>query len=206
MQQTARFYVFFVVVSLCSTITHANDFSRQGWFAGLNLSKGFNFITEAIDAGSGGKLNTQNTWGFDARGGYRFTSWFALEGNVEYMSGFKTDGTLGSSEIRTNTVTVAPKFILPFWRVQPYALIGIGAQHSHLDFSSDRPLLLDDENTSGWNAAMRPALGMDFYITEKFVANLELAAVLVAGKFEDTGMSISDPIYLSVGGGFQYRF
>ena len=193
------------VALLCST-AQAGDFSRKGWYAGLNITKGFNFITEALDAKSNGKLNTGNTWGFNMHGGYRFLSWLSLEANYEFMDAFSTDGTLGNTDIRTNTVTIGPKFLLPFWRVQPYFLIGIGAQHSRLAFTSDFPVLFESNSGSSWSTAWRPALGIDGYITEKLLANIELGGVFIAGKFENESMSMNDPIYLSIGAGLQYRF
>ncbi len=197
---------FLAVMALQPATALAGEFSRQGWYAGLNYAHGFNFITEAIDVKTGGKLNTDDTWGFTARGGYRLFSWFAIEGEYEYMNAFKTDGLLGSTDIRTSSIMVAPKFLLPFWRVQPYLAVGFGAQFSNLDFTSDRPRLFDDGSVSNWNAAIRPALGIDIYITPKLLANLELAGVFVPGKFENQDISISDPIYLSLGAGLQYRF
>jgi hypothetical protein len=122
------------------------------------------------------------------------------------MNGFKTNSLLASTEIRTSSIMVAPKFLLPFWRAQPYLLVGFGAQHSNLDFTSDRSRLFNDGSVSNWNAAIRPALGIDIYITPKLLANMELAGVFVPGKFENQDISISDPIYLSLGAGLQYRF
>lgn len=206
MQKVHRLFIFMALIGFLSAPARAGDFSRDGWYAGLNYAQGFNFITEAIDTRTGGKLDTKGTWGFDMRGGYRFFSWFALEANYEYMNAFKTDGFLGSTDIRSSTITVGPKFLLPFWRVQPYFLLGFGAQHANLDFNSDRPLLIDDGSGGGWNGAIRPALGLDIYATPHLVVNVELASVLVAGKFENKEMSFSDPIYLSIGGGLQYRF
>lgn len=199
-------FLFLAMLALQPGAALAGDFSRPGWYAGLNYAQGFNFITEAVDTRIGGKLNTSNTWGLTARGGYRLFSWFAIEGEYEYMNGFKTDGSLGSTDIRTNSIMVSPKFLLPFWRVQPYILVGFGAQHSTLDFSSDVPRLADDSNASSWKAAVRPALGIDFYITPKLLANLELAGVFVPGKFENQDITLNDPIYLSLGAGLQYRF
>jgi hypothetical protein len=200
-----RILLFLAILALQPGTALAGEFSRQGWYAGLNYAHGFNFITEAIDAKTGGKLNTSNTGGFTARGGYRLFSWFAIEGEYEFMSGFKTDGALGSTDIRTNSIMVSPKFLLPFWRVQPYLLVGFGAQHSNLDFTSDTRLV-DDSSVSSWKAALRPALGIDFYITPKLLANLELAGVFVPGKFENQDITLNDPIYLSLGAGLQYRF
>jgi hypothetical protein len=59
----------------------------------------------------------------DVQVGYRLFSWFAIEADYEYMNGFKTNSLLASTEIRTSSIMVAPKFLLPFWRAQPYLLV-----------------------------------------------------------------------------------
>ena len=205
MHKVNRILFFVAAMALQPATALAGDFSRPGWYAGLNYAQGFNFITEAIDTKTGGKLNTSNTGGFTARGGYRLFSWFAIEGNYEFMAGFKTDGLLGTTDIRTNSIMVSPKFLLPLWRAQPYLLLGFGAQHSTLDFTSDLRFV-DNSKSNSWKAAFRPALGIDIYITAKLLANLELAGVFVPGKFENQDITLNDPIYLSLGAGLQYRF
>ncbi|MEH6452320.1 MAG: porin family protein [Psychromonas sp.] len=183
----------------------ADDYSRAGWYAGGNFAQGFNFITEAIDVKTGSKIDTEDTWGLNIRGGYRFNSWLAVEGVYEFMEGFETESLVGSTKTRTNSLMIGPKFVMPFWRTQPYLGIGLGTQYGNLDYKSSI-LRERSGNKTDWSLAIRPALGLDFYITEQFVANLELAGVFVSGKFENFGMSVSDPIYLSLGAGLQYRF
>ncbi len=201
-------YVFVLLASLAllPTSAGADDFDRDGWYLGLNYAQGFNFVQEAVDAISGGDLDSGDTWGLNVRGGYRFFSWLALEVNYEFMDNFTTNGSFGSTDIQSNTITVGPKFLIPTWRIQPYLLLGFGTQGATLDFTRAFPRLYGDGRTTDWNPAARPGLAIACYITQNVVANLEVAGVLVAGKFENQSMSLSDPIYLSIGGGLQYRF
>ncbi len=206
MRRAHKVLIVFAVLAILPSTARSDDFDRHGWYLGLNYAHGFNFIQEAVDTVSGGKLDSNDTWGLTVRGGYRLFSWLAIEANYEFMDNFTTNSVLGSTDIQANTITVGPKFLIPTWRIQPYLLLGFGTQGATLDFTSGFPRLFDDRSTSDWNAAARPALGIDFYITKHVVANLEVAGVLVAGKFENQSMSLSDPIYLSIGGGLQYRF
>jgi hypothetical protein len=69
-----------------------DDFTRPGAFAGLGFKwqvQGFQDEFRDLDYG--------NSWGFDARGGYRFFDWFAVEGIFEYADDF------GANAPRANT-------------------------------------------------------------------------------------------------------
>jgi len=198
--------VLLAALALLASPAQADEFDRDGRYLGLNYAHGFNFIQEAIDRISGDKIDSDDTSGLNVRGGYRFLSWLSLETTYEFMGDFRTQSALGSTTIESHTLMLGPKFLIPTWRIQPYLLLGFGGQVAELDFTGKLGLLGERETSSEWNLAARPALGIDFYITKHVVANLELAGVLVAGKFENIGTSFSDPIYLSVGGGLQYRF
>lgn len=177
------FFVTLAAMSL-STAAQADDYSRAGWYAGGNFAQGFNFITEVIDTKTGSKIDTEDTWGLNLRGGYRFNSWLAVEGIYEFMEGFETQSLLGSTTTRTSTFMIGPKFVLPFWRTQPYLGIGLGTQHGEFKYQVNSIRDIDRNGSkSDWSLAMRPALGLDFYITEQIVANLELAGVFVSGKY-----------------------
>src|SRR5262249_13824718 len=61
----------------------SDDFTRPGAFAGLGFAwqeQGFQGPFRGEDYG--------NSWGFDARGGYRFFDWFAAEAIFEYADDF----------------------------------------------------------------------------------------------------------------------
>ncbi len=86
-------------------------------------------------------------------------------------------------------------------RYQPYLVVGIGGQYAEL---KDRlGLELDDGQ---WAFAARPGVGLDFYISQHWLVNVEVAGVVALRDIEALGSSATDIWYLSAGGGIQYRF
>lgn len=71
-----------------------------------------------------------NSWGFNARGGYRFFPWFAAEALLEYGNDFGARAPGTSGEVRTISTTFAAKFIVPVERFQPYLTLGGGFLHA----------------------------------------------------------------------------
>ena len=99
----------------------------------------------------------------------------------------------------THTTTFQAKFIAPWWRVQPYVSLGLGAQYSDVDF-----LGLGREKQ--WMFVGRPAGGIDAYLTKNLVLFGEVAGVLGADDISKAGQDLNDLWYLSIGGGIQWRF
>ena len=87
--------------------------------------------------------------------------------------GFDTVMQLGV----THSLLVNLKFIAPIWRIHPYFALGAGAQYGDFDSSG----ILDDHR---WDPVLRFGFGVDGYITEHWVVNLELAPGI---RFKDWG-------------------
>ena len=71
-----------------------DGFGRRGFYLGVGGSYGVNFFEEEIEdqlAKQGVHISLKDTWGVNGRVGYRFASWFALEGLYEYMHNFETE-------------------------------------------------------------------------------------------------------------------
>jgi len=194
------------------------DFSRPGFYLGVGGAYAFNFFEDMIEdeaEDAGFKISVKDTWGVNARVGYRIASWFAVEGMYEWMDNFKIKvdevtfappGLAGGSvDYRTHTVTVNAKFLIPTWRLHPYLLLGIGGQYYDLDASASFADNSFDFSESGWAFAGRPGVGLDAYITENFLINVELSGVLATSN-PSTIPDIGDMFYMTLGAGLQYRF
>ena len=98
------------------------------------------------------------------------------------------------------------KLFLPTWRLQPYALAGIGLTSWRLDIAPGIPL----PGASDTGFAFRGGAGVDIYLTESIVLNTEGTAVLNTAQFvlPGTGAATiqSNLYYFSLSAGLTYRF
>ncbi|MBW1687379.1 MAG: outer membrane beta-barrel protein [Deltaproteobacteria bacterium] len=197
------------------------DFSRPGFYLGVGGAYGINFFEDMIEDEAekqGFEISVKDTGGVNARVGYRIASWFAVEGMYEWMDNFKIEvdniidldpelqELLGAKvDYRTHTFTVNAKFLIPTWRLHPYLYLGIGGQYYDLNASATFADLGFDFSESGWAFAGRPGAGLDVYITENILMNVEVAGVLATSN-PSTIPDIGDMFYVTVGAGLQYRF
>ena len=190
-------------LSLCSAPALAEDFGRSGFYLGANAAYGFgNFYEDAIEDEIPLSVTVDDSWGMNARVGYRLFSFFALEANYEYMDRFrlKLEGEPAVDQT-THTITGNLKFLIPLWRFQPYLMLGAGAQRYKLEDSLGG--LLDGKD---WVFAARPALGLDLYITKNLVLNAEGAGVIALNELDVAADSIDTLPYVSLSAGLQWRF
>src|SRR5437899_1007884 len=104
-----------------------DEFNRPGPYVGLGAAGGLSQF--------GGTLqNFGDSAGFNARGGYRFNDYLAIEGLYEYMDEFGSSqkfssGTKVTTHFQTNNFSLMSKVILPtlgITRLQLYVSGGIG--------------------------------------------------------------------------------
>lgn len=152
--------------------------------------------------------DVQDSWGINVRAGRRLNEWFAVELGYEWNADMdiqvagNTIGTYGP-----HTVTVNAKAYLPFWRVQPYALVGGGVGFWSVKLNGFLQQLGGSGPGNGQGFAFRGGGGFDVYVTKNIVLNAEVAAVLNTSQFViSTVTRLSDLNYISAGGGIQYRF
>jgi opacity protein-like surface antigen len=195
------------------------DFGHSGFYLGVGGAYAFNFFEDMIEdevEDAGFKISLKDTWGVNARVGYRVASWFAVEGMYEWMNNFEIevddvmdpglDDLLGAKvDYRTHTFTVNAKFVIPTWRLQPYLYLGIGGQYYDLNASGSFEDVGLDFSEKGWAFAGRPGAGLDAYITEHILVKVEVAGVLATSN-PSTIPDIGDMFYMTVGAGLQYRF
>ena len=182
------------------------DYSRPGFYVGVNGIYALNFFDDG-----GGLIDIRNTGGLNVRAGYRFQPWLAGEFLYEWGSNFKTTlsdplvppGMSLEADVTTHTITANLKLLWPRWRAQPYLLVGLGAQGVEATARSGGASVTESQ----WGFAVRPGVGVDFYITENIVLNAEVGtAIGVFGVDEPFPGTTEAEVYMSFGGGLQYRF
>jgi len=169
------------------------DYARKGWYVGANGIYGLYVFDQ------GKPVETDGTGGFNVRGGYRIYPWLAAELFYEWAYQFtKTPaGAPITTDAMSHTITTNLKFLYPRWRAQPYFAFGIGAYGE--EETTQAPAGVS--NSSEWGLGMRPVVGVDFYLTENVVLNLETGPSI--GLYD---AATDARIYMSFGGGVQYRF
>lgn len=207
-----------------------DPFDRPGFYAGISGVYTYNFFDKGIEdyledeLGEQGSVDIDDSGGLNARVGYRVASWFAAEIQYEWIETYDVDvsgdvGPGGSNiggrlyDIGGHTLTLNTKWIVPFWRIQPYLLLGAG--YSFYDVGRG-PLAGpledadDDIEIEGGNQgtfAGRAGLGLDVYVTQHIVVTTEATAMVTFEDFETPSEgAIDDLYYLAFSAGLQYRF
>jgi opacity protein-like surface antigen len=197
------------------------SFYDPGFYVGVSGVYTHNFFDGQVDSaledaiGQDVDVSIDDSWGINARVGYRAASWFAIEAHYEYIDEFdvkaKIKGLIPNQKIFSiegHTLTANTRWIIPLWRTQPYILLGAGYSLYESDVVSNpvvKQLLGSGGKQSGF--AGRGGGGIDLYLTEHLVANAEATALLTTQDFgkRDTG-NIDDLWYVSLGAGLRYQF
>ena len=207
-----------------------DPFDRPGFYAGVSGVYTYNFFDKQIEnfledeLGQQGSVDIGNSGGVSARVGYRAASWFAAELQYEWIAPYDVDvsGDLGPGgstisgrlyDIEGHTLTVNTKWIIPFWRMQPYLLLGAG--YSLYDVgrgplaapieTADVDIQIEGGKQNAF--AGRAGLGLDLYLTDKIVLMTEATAMVTTKNFETPNQgAIDDLYYLAFSAGLQYRF
>ena len=167
-------------------------FGREGIYVGLG---GFfaleNFDRDAAIEGPGTNLEigADSAGGLELRGGYRVHPNFAGELLFQFYSGFSVNNRSNGSNDHFNGWLLAgnAKGYAMLGRIQPYALAGIGL----LAFTEKRGAELGFVTRIGG--------GIDLYLSEAVVLDLEIAYLLPAG-------SLDDYQFTTFSAGIQYRY
>ena len=181
----------------------APDYSRPGWYLGAGGGTGIAFLDSAIQDQTGGTVELNVGGSFNARGGYRVTSWLAVEALYEgvYNSNIDISGMKTAAERTTHSFVGNLKLILPIRRVHPYFSIGPGAQYG--EFNGHGPF--EGLDTTRWDFLLRAGFGIDAYITENWLVNLELAPSMRFNEYVVLNKT-TDNVLLTIGLGVQYRW
>lgn len=214
--------------------TDDDPFDRPGLYVGLGGSYQLNVFEDELDdvvsdaledevpPGTGPGLSLDDSGGINALVGYRVASFFAVELEYEWIDEYDVDLTAQVPDLKVNgysieghTLTANTKWIIPFWRVQPYFLLGGGLAVSDVKRGDafDDPLIgpaldsagIDVDKGTHTNAAGRAGLGLDVYLTRNILLNTEASVVVTTLKEPDVG-DVDDLNYMSFAAGLQYRF
>lgn len=161
---------------------YRNRYGRTGPLLGV---AGF-YAVENFDSVSG--LEIDDSFGGALFAGYRVHRHLSIELRGEYLDGFDIGpqgdpaASMLDAELDGFLITAGPK-LYPFTGVlQPFVGLGLGAMRAELEGrSSDGTRFSDDET----DVVIRPAAGLDFYVSETLVLNLEAAYVSPGGSLQD---------------------
>jgi hypothetical protein len=166
------------------------DFTRRGAFAGL----GFNWQVPGFQ-GPFLEENYGKSWGFNARGGYRFFDWFAAEAIVEYADKFGPNRARSvAPDISLLSSTVNAKFIVPVERFQPYLELGAGFLYANTGSGFFNSISDEDFGFAG-----RLGAGIDLYLTRN-------VSLFVDNSWTMSTDNAEDLYFYSLGGGARYNF
>jgi len=182
-------------------------YARRGPYVAIAASRAMNTFENTWDDALplGGSVDVADTWGLNARGGYRFAPWFSTELEYEWLDDFRVRaGGIHIADLTTHTVTVNAKFSLPR-RVSPYLLVGLGLIIPDADSKSFVDVDTDDVAPCG-----RLGLGVDFLATPNLVLNLGFEAVVNDVEVETHTFGIQDDgrglNYVALQFGLGFRF
>jgi len=155
----------FAVATLClvASASHAaDDYARTGWYAGFSGSY----------AAPRGTLenSTDNSLGFALTGGLRLHERVAVEGEFEWLDGFKT-GSFGLDALIL--ITGNMKAYMFTGDFQPFALFGLGTMTL---FDNTTPT-----EVTRLGFILRFGLGADLYLTPKVLLTIGLHYVKPIG-------------------------
>jgi len=171
----------------------------------IGASRAMNVFENTLDSATPGNVDVSDTWGLNARGGYRFARWFSTELEYEFLDefGIRANGVRVAT-LSTHAITVNARISAP-GRVQPYFLLGFGVlvpdirNKSVIDFDTDTA-----------SPAGKLGLGIDVYATPNVVLNLGFESLVNGARvqthfagFQDQSHGLN---YVTLQFGLGYRF
>lgn len=210
--------LFLVLFALPAAAGDDEDWNRSGFYIGLSGVYTNNLFDDQVDdavqdafpAVGPIDVDIDDSFGLNARVGYRVASWVAFELQYEWIDEFEMKASATGVpdlkvDISGHSLTANAKLIAPIWRTQPYVLLGAGYALYDADVNSFYDPFLDGGKQSGF--AGRLGGGVDWVITENILINTEATVLLTTQDFDDSAAGrLDDLFYVSLGVGLQYRF
>jgi opacity protein-like surface antigen len=181
-------------------------FARQGGYVMGAVVGGFDAAAENDLNDLGFRdVNVAPAVGFNTRLGWRQSNHFGFEFELEYINDFTIsfvdvydNDTFRKSDALALAITFNGKVPLLTGRIQPYGIAGAGLLYYQIREGS---------KNDGTSFLVRAGIGLDYYITENIVANLEGSYAYPTSRIDplDQGLPV-DVDYVSLGVGLAYRF
>lgn len=204
-KRSASLAVLFIFLALGSARAQ-EDFTRSGPYLGVGASYNVQLLEAFFDGTPVlQNISVNDSWGVNARAGYRMLSWLALEGEYEWVN--RMHARLGGVEIASlglQSATANLRFIGPFGRFQPYLLLGAGVVWNSVD-SPGSQLHVDANAFAG-----RVGLGLDIYLTQNLLLNFGAEGMLSPAEVRLTTPSVNvsenglGTVTLQAGLGFRF--
>jgi len=184
----------------------AEDYDRPGFYLGLAATFAIDYFDiDEIKKAAELNLDATNSWGLNARAGYRLHPNVAAELGFEYYQGFDLNGPEGGDvvEISGWSLMANGKGYVLTGPAQPYGLIGVGMLYLDRNPSFSRTVFnprgdfRQDQQDLAF--ATRFGVGVDLYAFRDVVFNTEYAFTLPTGDLNDFW-------FTSLSFGLQYRF
>ena len=165
-------------------------FAREGIYVGLGgLFALENFDRDAAIGGDALDIGAGDAGGFELRGGYRMHPNFAGEVLFQWYSGFSVNDRVSGENDHFDgwSLTANAKGYPLLGRIQPYAVAGIGA------------LVFNEKRGNDHGFVARMGGGIDVFISDTVVVDLEIVYVFPAGPLDDYQ-------FTTFAAGIQYRY
>ena len=185
-----------------------DDYRRAGLYVGIGPSCLFeSFSLDSDNLGLAGVLGAgvdpkyDNSAGVDVKIGYRVSPQLAAEFMYGFAEGFDSHEGVRATEIDAHLVSFNAKWF-PLQgdgesRLQPYGLLGAGTQIVNSE-------VLDPDIQKPWSTDAgfvgRFGAGLDYYVTNQFVIEIEASYMLPAGGW------VKHTDYASLSLSFLHRF
>lgn len=168
-----------VMVLIALSINAEAGPAESGFYFGGGASYAWeNFDTDDIED-LGFNVDVDDTWGLNAFAGYRFTRYFAWEGNFNWYDDFDVEANGFDFEVKIWTLMLDLKAMVPVYndRLVPYLRIGGG----YMDAEIDSGPVDEDEGDFAWNLGG----GIDFFVTDRISLGLDGKYVWGTGDLDE---------------------
>jgi opacity protein-like surface antigen len=205
MYQTALILLTVILFGVNTPLLHAAEAEYEDFYVGVGGSY-------AIENFSGG-LDPDNSWGFNAKAGYRLHELIALQFDYDYLFGFddkqkvSVSGTTykGKYEVDIQTFILSLKGYFPInpYNIRPFVIAGVGGMYADADtkFTASGPgtSLRIHETGDHTDWCIKLGGGLDWYLNRNLSLGLEGSYVWGLGDLNDFQ-------YFNIGAGVAYHF